>query len=380
MKKTESKNSKSKKQKKELLYTLAMPSDFPEALKPLIDKVAFEIAGAADERSKILQHMVDILYAASKKGPLDDMRTLFPRLVPLGDYKLTSKDHLAYLEAVRLMLFTGVEAMPASFLIPYIRKILINSLTKENRDLWAEVKSYGKKDIYSSGSVSDMKDLVALIQEFMGRTLANEESGVTTISKKERSERISNLTRLYALSLALYTIAQINESISKGDFSQDQAIYAKYLLLGVFLGEATNPLHLFHRQMQESFFKMGASDAVTEKRWAPLNKLKEDAMEIADNLWSDEEENIMHHKMAEEIYESLRQSHAELRSKYIEQNVSSKKCKGKNAEERRAAAEQLTDKFLIKTIRDAIVPVAEKWESKKGCILVWGKKGATTGK
>ncbi|MBK7552184.1 MAG: hypothetical protein IPI61_11160 [Syntrophaceae bacterium] len=75
MKKTESKNSKNKKQKKELLYTLVTPEDFPKELKPLIDKVAFEIVGTADERSKILQYMADILYVASRKGPLDDMRT-----------------------------------------------------------------------------------------------------------------------------------------------------------------------------------------------------------------------------------------------------------------------------------------------------------------
>jgi hypothetical protein len=150
--------------------------------------------------------------------------------------------------------------------------------------------------------------------------------------------------------------------------------------LGLYWGAAINPVQVFSEELQRFFVRTSAADGVTEKRWAPLNKLKEDAMEIADNLWSDEEENIMHNVMAAEIYESLRQSHAKLRSKYIEQKVSSKKCKGKNAEERRAAAEQLTDKFLIKTIRDAIVPVAEKWESKKGCILVWGKKGAKTGK
>ena len=278
-----------------------------------------------------------------------------------------------------MMMDTVLCEVPTSFLIAFIRKMLSKSNTAENRDLWAEVKSHGKKKIYSTGSVSDKRELVILIQECTGKTLANEDGGVIT-SKIERSERISSLTRLHALSLALYTMAQINDSISKGDISKDQAIYAKYLMLGVFIGEATNPLHLFHRQLQDKFFKMGASDGVTKERWAPLNKLKEDAKEIADNLWSDEEENIMHHEMAAEIYESLRQSHAELRSKYIEQKVSSKKCKGKNAEERRVAAEQLTDKFLIKTIRDAIVPVAEKWESKKGCILVWGKKGAKTGK
>ena len=379
MKKTESKNSKNKKQKKELLYTLVTPEDFPKELKPLIDKVAFEIVGTADERSKILQYMADILYVASRKGPLDDMRTFFPHLVPLGNYELTAKDYSAWLEAIRLMMDTVLCEVPTSFLIAFIRKMLSKSITAENRDLWAEVKSHGKKKIYSTGSVSDMRELVILIQECTGKTLANEDGGVIT-SKIERSERISNLTRLHALSLALYTMAQINDSISKGDISKDQAIYAKYLMLGVFIGEATNPLHLFHRQLQDKFFKMGASDGVTKERWAPLNKLKEDAKEIADNLWSDEEENIMHHEMAAEIYESLKQPHAELRSKYIQQKMSSKKCKGKNAAERHAVAEQLADKFLIKTIRDAIVPVAEKWESKKGCILVWGKKGATTGK
>ncbi len=379
MKKTESKNSKNKKQKKELLYTLVTPEDFPKELKPLINKVAFEIVGTADERSKILQHMADILYATSKKGPLDDMRTFFPHLVPVDDYKLTAKDYSAWLEAIRLIMDTVLCEVPTSFLIAFIRKMLSQSITTENKDLWAEVKSHGKKKIYSTGSVSDMRDLVILIQECTGKTLANEDGGVIT-SKIERSERISSLARLHALSLALYTMAQINDSISKGDISKDQAIYAKYLMLGVFIGEATNPLHLFHRQLQDKFFKMGASDGVTKERWAPLNKLKEDAKEIADNLWSDEEENIMHHEMAAEIYESLKQPHAELRSKYIQQKMSSKKCKGKNAAERHAVAEQLADKFLIKTIRDAIVPVAEKWESKKGCILVWGKKGATTGK
>ena len=379
MNKAESKNPKNKKKKKELLYTLMMPGDFPEALMPLIDKAAGEIEGTAEERSKIMQFMADILYAGIKAGQLDDMGTFFLRLVPLGKYELTSKDHAAYLEAVRLVMETVADAVPASFLVPFIKKNIISSLKKENEDLLTEVKSLGKKEMYSPDSIPEMKALMVLIQEFMGRALADEGSEVTA-SKKERSERISKITRLHALSLALYTIAQINELMSKGDFSKDQAICVKYLMLGVFLGEAMNPLHLFHRQIQESFFSMGASDALTEKRWAPLNKLKEDAMEIADNLWSDEEENIMHHEMAAEIYESLRQSHAELRSKYIEQKVSSKKCKGKNAEERRVAAEQLTDKFLIKTIRDAIVPVAEKWESKKGCILVWGKKGAKTEK
>ena len=368
MKKTESKNSKNKKQKKELLYTLLMPEDFPEELRPLIEKVAFEIVGAADERSKILQHMVDILYAASKKGPLNDMRTLFPRLMPLGNYELTAKDYSAWLEAIRLMMDTVLCEVPTSFLIAFIRKMLSQSITTENKDLWAEVKSHGKKKIYSTGSVSDMKDLVILIQECTGKTLANGDGGVIT-SKIERSERISSLTRLHALSLALYTMAQINDSISKGDISKDQAIYAKYLMLGVFIGEATNPLHLFHRQLQDKFFKMGASDGVTKQRWDEPNKLKKEAQKIADSRWSKKEETMMHPKMAADIYKTLKPNFIKLveREAVRLDGINSKRLDNKKM---KMTPEELADEFLTRTIRKAIIPVARKWELADGRVLV----------
>ncbi len=377
MNKTGSKNPKAKKQKKEVLYTLSMPGDFPEKLEPLIDEVVYKMEKHDEESNKVLQFMTDILYKLSKKSPSDSMKTYFMGPAPVGNYKLTAKDYSAYLESIRLMMDTVIDKVPASGLLQFIKQMLISSITTENRDLLAEVKSLGKKENYSARSVQDLEELISLAQEFLGTVMANEGNEMTA-SKKEHSERVSNVERLYYSLLALYMIAKINESISKDKSEAEQRSYFKFFLLGAFIGETMNPLRLFHRQLQNHFFKMGASDGVTEKRWAPLNKLKEDAKEIADNLWSDEEENIMHHEMAAVIYESLKQPHAELRSKYIQQKMSSKKCKGKNAEERHAVAEQLTDKFLIKTIRDAVVPIAEKWESKKGCTLIWGKKGAKT--
>jgi chromosomal replication initiation ATPase DnaA len=312
--------------------------------------------------------MADILYVASRKGPLDDMRTFFPHLVPLGNYELTAKDYSTWLEAIRLMMDTVLCEVPTSFLIAFIRKMLSKSITAENRDLWAEVKSHGKKKIYSTGSVSDMRELVILIQECTGKTLANEDGGVIT-SKIERSERISSLTRLHALSLALYTMAQIDESINKGDFSKDQAIYAKYLMLGVFIGEATNPLHLFHRQLQDKFFKMGASDGVTKERWEDLNKLKEEAQEIADNQWSKKEEAMMHPKMAADIYKTLKPDFTKLveREAVRLDGINSKRPDNKKM---KMTPEELADEFLTRTIRKAIIPVARKWELADGRVLV----------
>lgn len=368
MKKAESKKSKNKKQKKEILYTLAMPEDFPEALMPLIDKAAGEIEGTAEERSKIMQFMADILYAGIKAGQLDDMRPFFLRLVPLGKYELTSKDHAAYLEAVRLVMETVADAVPASFLVPFIKKNIISSLKKENEDLLTEVKSLGKKEMYSPDSIPEMKALVVLIQEFMGGALADEGSEVTA-SKKERSERISKITRLHALSLALYTIAQINELMSKGDFSKDQAICAKYLMLGVFLGEAMNPLHIFHRQLQDKFFKMGASDGVTKERWEELNKLKKEARKIADSRWSKKEETMMHHKMAADIYKTLKPDFIKLveREAVRLDGINSKRPDKKKLQ---MTPEELADEFLTRTIRQAIIPVGRKWESADGRLLV----------
>jgi len=367
MKKAESKKSKSKKQKKELLYTLVTPEDFSEALMPLIDKAAGEIEGTADQRSKILQHMADMLYVAVK-GPLDDMKTLFLRATPVVRHKQTAQDFSAYLEAMRLMLDTAPCEVPTSFLIACIRKMISKSITTESKDLWAEVKSHGKKELYSPDSISDMKALVFLIQEFMGRTLAYEESGGAA-SKRERSERISSLTRLHALSLALYTMAQINELMSKGDVSKDQAIYTKYLLVGVFLGEAMNPLHLFHRQLQDRFFKMGSSDGVTEGRWEDLKKLKKEAEEIADSRWSKKEETMMHPQMAAEIYKTLKPDFIILVEKEAVrlEGINSKRPDKKKL---KMTPEELADEYLTRTIRKAIIPVGKKWESADGRMLV----------
>jgi len=368
MKKTESKNSKNKKQEKKVPYTLSMPEDFPEKLEPLIDKAAHAIGGTEAERNRILQFMTDFLYKVSKKGPSDDVRTFFLRPAPIGDYKLTAKDYSAYLESIRLMIDTATDEVPASFLIQFIRTMLINSIKAENRDLWTEVKSQGRKETYSSGSISDMKDLVVLIQEFIGRTLANEESGMVA-SKRERSERMSSITRLYALFLALYTMAQINDSISKGDISKDQAIYAKYLMLGVFIGEATNPLHLFHRQLQDKFFKMGASDGVTKQRWDEPNKLKKEAQKIADSRWSKKEETMMHPKMAADIYKTLKPNFIKLveREAVRLDGINSKRLDNKKM---KMTPEELADEFLTRTIRKAIIPVARKWELADGRVLV----------
>lgn len=367
MKKAESKKSKNKKQEKKLLYTIATPEDFPEALMPLIDKAAGEIEGTAEERSQILQHMADMLYVALK-DPLADMKTLFLRATPVVRHKPIAQDFSAYLEAMRLMLDTALCEVPTSFMIAFIRKMLSKSITAENKDLWAEVKSHGRKKMYSPDSISDMKALVFLIQEFMGRTLAYEKSEVAA-SKRERSERISSLTRLHALSLALYTMAQINDSISKGDISKDQAIYVKYLMLGVFLGEATNPLHLFHRELQDRFFKMGASDGVTKERWDELHKLKEEAQKIADSRWSKKEETMMHPKMAADIYKTLKPNFIKRVEKEADRldGINSKRPDKKKMQ---MTPEELADEFLTRTIRKAIIPVARKWETADGRLLV----------
>jgi hypothetical protein len=372
MKKKGTKKLKNKKQEKRVSYTLSMPGDFPEKLEPLIDKAAYKIRGTKAARSHVLQFMVNILHNSSKKSPSEDARTSSFYPEPIENYNFTAKDYSAHMKAYKLLVDTQFDEIPVSFLLEEEKRKLIESIEKMN--LWTEIKSFAKKDLSSAKKISDIEELMTLAQDFFGKALADEISGVIT-SKIEHSERMSDLMKLYTSVYALLLIAKIKEALNKDESQKDRSLYYMFYFLGACIGEAMHPSHRNHREMIDEFFSMGTSDRVTEKRWKDLKSLKKEAEVIADNQWSQEDEILMHNEMAKEIYKSLKPEYPTLHKKEAKRlsKINAKKTDDKKT---KLSIEELTEEYLTRAIRKAIIPVAKKWEPIKGRVLVWGREDA----
>jgi glycogen debranching enzyme len=109
-----------------------------------------------------------------------------------------------------------------------------------------------------------------------------------------------------------------------------------------------------------------------QMRWYSLNVLKASSIELADGAWSNEKEDDekqFHDEMAEYLYDVQKEELKALIEGYNKKFRKSKKCYAKSDAEKDVYAQKMTDEFLLKTIRNAILPLAKKYGR------VWGLKG-----
>jgi len=235
----------------------------------------------------------------------------------------------------------------------------------DNAYLRTDIKAGGKNTSYSLESVRDLNQLILLTEKHLIELMNKADQ-----KDYDAFEKGFNAFRLYYSFLSLLQIERMKRKIKN---KETESIYHDVFWLGCFRGLRSNFLFLFPREARDVFASLKSS-VTMKQRWDPLRKFKEDAIEIAETQWSIEDEFSNHNKMAKIIYEALKPDHVKLRKKLIDSYC--KKVNAKNKELRRKAAEKKADELLLKTIRKAILPVAEECGRIKNCNLVWGIKGS----
>ena len=377
-KKPEAKARKSKKQdqdkelKKKIPDISSYPENLPQAGRELMDKAVSLLKQRNAEDDTTLKCVSELLVKFSNKSPNDPIKSFAAVPVFRKDSPSAQKDYSSAVEAIQL-LGDVVFTLPDAALIEVVNTSLLHCIRADHQEIYREIVARGEKRSYSAGSSADLDILLALTRDRLAEHASL--SSDKTMTNKEFFRKANDVTRLLHLLLALRQVAIIKEQQTKG--TSDGISKGHFLLLGLYWGAAINPVQVFSEELQRFFVRTSAADGVTEKRWKDLNKLKEEAQEIADNQWSQEEEISTHNEMAKFIYDSVKQDYSDLRKKEGKRvkKISARKSDSSDPKKKRKTVEELTDEFLIKTIRDAIIPIAEKWEPIKGRVLVWGKKG-----
>ncbi len=360
-----------KGKKKQSPDTIPYPANLPEAGRELMDKAVSLLKQRNAEGDTVLTSLSELLVKFSKKSPNDPLKSLV--VIPKFNKSSPSaqKDYSSAIEAVQL-LGDVVFTLPDAALLEVVNASLLHCIRADHQEIYKEIVARGEKRSYSAGSSTDLDVLIALTRDGIAEHASM--SSDKTITNKEFFRKANDVTRLLHLLLALRQVAIIKEQQTKG--TSDGISKGHFLLMGLYWGAAINPVQVFSEELQRFHVRTSAADEVTEKRWKDLNKLKEEAQEIADNQWNQEEEISTHNEMAKFIYDSVKQDYYDLRKKESKRikKISARKS-GSTDPKKKRTIEELTDEFLIKTIRDAIIPIAEKWEPVKGRVLVWGKKG-----
>lgn len=246
----------------------------------------------------------------------------------------------------------------------YLRK-------EQSKKILKIIVTYAKPKTYSPESYADLKETMTLI-ELHSLDIISKWADTGDFKNGFQKgiyigEQCARLQGIYMAICILKEIASVRlrpKDLFDMELIKSIIKIENYSILG-----GLSSINIWKSSLHREVFQSLEGSENIKKRWEPLNKFKEEAKEIAENLWSDDDK-VFHHEMAKEIYRSLKMSYPDLIDQYKKKLLKSKKCVDANDSDKNDVAQELTDKFLIKTIRDAIYPVAEKYGR------AWGIKGA----
>ena len=186
----------------------------------------------------------------------------------------------------------------------------------QNKKMLALVKSYSKgKNIYHAKSFLEMGKLINLFESYGGNIIS---SWIIEDKKGEMKPRdtlvfathFERLFKIYSAICALKEIAYVRSKIN--DQFDFQLIFSIVKIVLYSYGQLSKAGNIFMKPAIHDVIVSAKGQENIEMRWEPINKLKEEAAELANKLWS-EGDTGYHNEVAKEIYAIQLLSNPEIR-------------------------------------------------------------------
>ncbi len=230
------------------------------------------------------------------------------------------------------------------------------------------IKSHGKPKIFNMRSLADVEDLLNILEnngeKIISKLISENES--EAIIKHNMLNLILDVEIVFKIHAAICALREIAYIRSRPKDKIDVKMMERIVRIVLYSkGQMLKLDNLLSKPVIQDLVASLKGSENINKRWEPLNNLKKESVEIADNLWSKGDKRL-HNELAIHIYKTLKPKHDQLIKHTIGQYSVSKACEGLSNDEKIKKREILADKFLIKTIRTAIIPVAEKYNRVRG--------------
>ncbi len=290
------------------------------------------------------------------------------------------------------------------------------------KDIMSLIKSYGESKTYKTKCLEDMEKLLNLIEDnsedIISKWCPDNDDNVKSQDILNKVREMEILFKVYAAVCALREIAYMRTRPNdEYDITMLQRITRIVMYSIGQMSKMDNPL--LNPVMQNIIAAAKGSENIS-KRWEPEKKIKEESIKIANELWGQGEKKL-HNDLATTIYRKIKNNYSQLTNDIAKKYSTNPKILKKilelkkfdeieklndieklNEHKKLAESEMLTeleqlpddeklakieklsesdqlsyhknlkkckdyaDKYLIKTIRTAIIPVAEKYDRVHG--------------
>lgn len=286
------------------------------------------------------------------------------------------------------------------------------------------VKSHGKPKIFNMRSLADVEDLLNILENNGEKIISKliYKDGSEAIIKHNMLNPILDIEIVFKIHAAICALREIAYLRSRPKDKIDGKMMERIVRIVLYSnGQILKLDNLLSKPVVQDLVASLKGSENINKRWEPLNNLKKESVEFADNLWSKGDKKL-HNEMAIYTYKNIKKNHGQLIkdiigkdaiseacedafSKACKDLISNKKlkredaifnackdiiskvcknissssdeklkredliseaCKNISDDEKLIIKEIFADKFLIKAIRKAIIPIAEKYDRVRG--------------
>jgi len=219
-------------------------------------------------------------------------------------------DHTAFLQALRLLIDSTYDKIPVPIFLTVQKSMIIRFLQEPMyQEILKDIKKLGGRDSFTVSSVEDMTAIVRSAEEYLGELICRKSPDHR--QNMPSTEDFIHAGQVYFALLALsqITFAQIKLNTDESD----STIWRNLFLIGLFGGEALNPLKYHSKFLKKALSREKASES-RSKGWALKYILEEEARKQAEDLLAQGGDEFKDHiDLAEYIYNLQKESYPEIR-------------------------------------------------------------------
>ena len=235
------------------------------------------------------------------------------------------------------------------------------------KEIFSLIKSYTKPKIYHTKCLDDMEKLLNLTEDNSEDIISkwlpdNIDDDMKPQNVLNMMHNLEILSKIHAAICALREIAYMRQT-ANGESDVMMQLQRITRIVMYSNGQMLKLENLIHNPIIQNFIAAAKGSENINKRWEPLNNLKKEAIEVANELWSKGDKKL-HNNLAKDIYKIIRQNHQNTINTIAEDL--SRNVRASSPSDRQKQVEIIAEKYFTNIIRKAIIPVAEKFNRVRG--------------
>jgi len=263
-----------------------------------------------EERDIFASLMTDSLDSIFRDSKTLDFLTHAIRVT--RDEKDSTKpvDHTAFLQAIRLLIDSTYDKIPLPIFLTVQKSMIIQFLQEPMyQEILKDIKKLAGRDSFTVSSVEDMTAILRSAEEYLGELIC-----LKSTDHRQNMPSTEDFIHAGQVYFALLALSQITFAQIKLDTNEsDSTIWRNLFLLGLFGGDALNPLKHQSKLLKKALSSEKASDS-RSSGWAWKYDLEENARHKAEDALASEREGFKdHNDLAEYIFNLQKESYPEIR-------------------------------------------------------------------